>query len=174
MAMSTLHSTLESGIMCLFNRDHISATARFDEDCKFSTAEMALQRVHRRKMNGSSTLLSLLEATMYLCQAYCTLKSDSIHLRSRLLLYDPQIGPAEKVRLLKAVHCNVAEIKTTPRAIDYLRGTRELEDCCKIDLADLMSAIENWRSARNATTLKAATEEEAEAHEPPTKTQTTT
>ncbi len=68
------------------------------------------------------------------------------------LLYDLQIDAAEKGRLLKASHYNGVEMKTTPRTIDYLRGTSEaLETYYKTDPADLKSAIENWRSTRNET-----------------------
>ena len=155
--MSTPHSNLESGIMCLFNRDHISATVGFDEDYKFSADEMALQRIHRATMNGSSTILSALACKLWK-QPRLGLQ---IHLLRRLqdlsptrgrLLYDLQIDAAEKGRLLKASHYNGVEMKTAPRTIDYLRGTSEaLETYYKTDPADLKSAIENWRSTRNET-----------------------
>ena len=89
--MSTPHSNLESGIMCLFNRDHISATVGFDEDYKFSADEMALQRIHRATMNGSSTILSALECKLWK-QPRLGLQ---IHLLRRLQDLSPTRSPTQ-------------------------------------------------------------------------------
>ena len=188
VSQSALHAHVEDSTMCLFSRDHMSPTLAFDYNYSFSQQEKDLQRIYRVTLHGGATLTTPLEVYSF-SKGYAwdfwvvvsfeellqsledTTGPPTWALRFLYnwscyvghLIYDIEIDPTVKTKLLKLMHTNGI---TTPlgsnRTMDHLLGASEALDNYKsIPTDDLKKSVMEWRAdATKATTPGGSTEQE--------------